>query len=164
MSSSVNKDIFKRFVNERTRQGKDFPSILGVSTSLKEFHKAYSKWAISEGSRRFELKVLEELCDEYFGASHGRKVWPHVLAFFDEEDVENFDEHHKDEILVMEKDDLELKVQTLEEENKKLKEKNNEYFTLIKELTELIRNAHRWNNHVAIIHEEADKTLRKGGF
>lgn len=91
-------DAFAKFRMERVREGSSYPDLNGEEVTLKEIAKAYNKWAIAAGTRRLELKELEQRCDETFGDSHGTKKYKHIRVFLDEEDLDNFENNYNEQL------------------------------------------------------------------
>lgn len=87
---------FIDFRQARVREGSSYPELNGEEVLLKEIAKSFNKWAIGEGRQRYTLKEIEEICDEFFGNSHGTKKYKHIRVFLDEEDLEYFEENHKE--------------------------------------------------------------------
>ena len=151
MSSDPRKDIFKKFMYARIRTMLDYPDACnGETTLLKDISKAYLRWCLSEGYPRMDLKELEKYCNEYFGEAKGpRKYYSNILVFFNEEDVELFDEEHKHEYLEDEVYVLQKENERLKEENKKLKELMESHWTKVLVLQNAIQEFQQ-NNSFAL--------------
>ena len=95
-------DAFAKFRSERIREGRNgFPELNTETNkaSLKEISKAYNKWAQTQpGAKKLDLKELEMRCEEAFGDSRGRREYPYIRVFLDEDDLEEFERQHAEAV------------------------------------------------------------------
>ena len=93
-------DAFAKFRGERIRERRNgFPELSEDKVSLKEISKAYNKWAQSQvGVKKIDLKELEMRCEEAFGDSRGRREYPYIRVFLDEDDLEEFERQHAEAV------------------------------------------------------------------
>ncbi len=83
-------DSYAKFRNDRIRK------VTGQKTELKHIQRAYSQW-LSDGRRsgsRMNPKELQTRLNDEFGDPADGKTYNHVMVFFDDQDVEDFDKEN----------------------------------------------------------------------
>lgn len=99
----IKKESFRRFLRDRVRLFKDgYEELLIERVTLKEVMKAYNRWLISGNGKKLDSKEIELLLDEEVCNSRGKFIWSHIKVFLDEDDLEEFENDHK-ELMTKEK-------------------------------------------------------------
>ena len=83
-------DSYAKFRNDRIRK------VTGQKTEFKQIQRAYSQWlsdARRSGSRMNPKELQTRLNDEFGDPSDG-KTYNHMMVFFDDQDVEDFDKEN----------------------------------------------------------------------
>ena len=83
-------DSYAKFRNDRIRK------VTGQKTELKHIQRAYSQW-LSDGRRsgsRMNPKELQTRLNDEFGEPSDGKTYNHLMVFFDDQDVEDFDKEN----------------------------------------------------------------------
>ena len=86
------EQAFRRFCLARVRHRNDgYPCVTGLQIGFREIYMCYKRWADCEGIKRMETKRLEGFCEKYYGDSQGKKIYPHLRVFGDEEEIAEFE-------------------------------------------------------------------------